>query len=319
MNIIPSYECMNACIVNHLNQAGIKVSGSDLFFAGCGYPIHYKKGSLTRIASDGYAANFRFLDQYELAYQFGRVSPGKEPLLGFLKESDSITIRMVSDFLTYDPVYSQTNGASHFINLLDYDKEEKKFFIVDGDVPSAQTGCYSGWVDEDDIVGGWTLQFGEILRLQIPEELKHTDFSRRVREEANRQVLNAVYQYLNGRNHRFSGQVTGEKACICMLQDLQKYVEKKGYRELTQDANFRLRIDGYMGAKKFLLEKFREQGRTTLAESYEEIIEGWSRWHMLLLKSGLVPTMKNFEHVKKRMEELVEQERSVLMDYERRK
>lgn len=315
MEPIQSFECMNACIVNHLNQAGIKVSGSDLFFAGCGYPIHYKKGSLTRIASEGFDANFRFLDQYKLAYQFGRVSPTKETLLGFLVRSESITIRMVSDFLTYDPVYSQTSGASHFINVLDYEKQEKKFFIVDGDVPSAQTGCYSGWVDEDDLVRGWSVQCGEILRLHIPENLNDTDFSRRVREEANRQAVNAVHQYLNGKNSRFSSRVSGDKACICMLQDLEKYVQKKEYRELTRDANFRLRINGYMGAKNFLLEKFREQGRTELAESYGKIIEGWSRWHMLLLKSGLVPTMKNFELVKKRMEELVKQERAILLEY----
>lgn len=315
MDIIPSYECMNACIVNHLNQAGIRVSGSDLYFAGCGYPIHYRKGSLTRIASEGFDANFRFLDQYKLPYEFGRMPPGKETLLGLLAESRAITIRTVSDFLTYDPVYSQTSGASHFINLLEYDKRRKKFLIVDGDVPSAQTGCYSGWVDETDLICGWTIQSGEVLRLQIPEDLNPADFSRRVREEADRQVTNAVHHYLNGRSPLFSSQVTGEQACICMLKDLEKYVEKGEYRELTRDANFRLRIDGYMGAKKFLLEKFKEQNRSKLAETYEKIIEDWSRWHMLLLKSGLVPTKKNFEHVRNRMEELVRQEHSILESY----
>ena len=75
-----------------------------------------------------------------------------------LQEPYTVTIRMVSDFLTYDRVFSQTSGASHFINILKYSKEKRQFFIVDGDIPSAKTSCFSGWVDEDDIICGWEEQ-----------------------------------------------------------------------------------------------------------------------------------------------------------------
>ncbi len=71
MKVLKSYECMNACILNHMNRAGMEINGSDLFFSDRGYPVSYKKGSLTRIVSEGYEANFRFLDRYGLDYKFG--------------------------------------------------------------------------------------------------------------------------------------------------------------------------------------------------------------------------------------------------------
>lgn len=55
------------------------------------------------------------------------------------------TIRRVSDFLTYDRVFSQTSGASHFINVLKYSKERRQLFIADGDIPSVKTNGFSGW------------------------------------------------------------------------------------------------------------------------------------------------------------------------------
>ncbi|MCI8509362.1 MAG: hypothetical protein HFJ06_12500 [Lachnospiraceae bacterium] len=315
MNILKSYECMNACILNHMNRAGMEINGSDIFFSGGGFPVSYKKGSLTRIVSDGYEANFRFLDQYGLDYKFGRVSPEKESLLSFLENSGAITIGMVSDFLTYDPVFSQTSGASHFINILKYDSNKMRFFIADGDVPSAETGTYLGWLDESDVLKGWEIKCGEIFVLKLPEGLDQKKLCQRVREEANLQVERSIRCYLEGKDHFWQSRSTGEKAISCMVKEMGKYVEKRGFRDITLDANFHLRVDGYMGAKKFLLEKLWEQGKTKLAEEYKVLIERWSKWCMLLLKSGLAATEENFCFVKQRMEELVQQEHQILEKY----
>ncbi len=315
MKVLKSYECMNACILNHMNRAGIKINGSDIFFSGGGYPVSYKKGSLTHIVSDGYEANFRFLDRYGLDYKFGRILPERKSLLSFLENSDAITIKMVSDFLTYDPVFSQTSGVSHFINILKYDSDKMRFYIEDGDVPSAETGTYLGWLDESNVLKGWEISYGEIFVLKLPENLNREKICQRVREEANSQVNRSIKCYLDGTDHFWRSRSTGEKAISCMVKEMGKYVEKGDFRDITIDANFRLRVDGYMGAKKFLLEKLREQGKTKLAEEYKILIERWSKWCMLLLKSGLVATAESFFFVKQRMEELVQQEHHILEKY----
>ena len=310
MKIFKSYECMNACILNHINHVGAKISGSDIFFSGRGYPISYQKGKLTHISSQGYEANFRFLDKYCVDYKFGRVLPEKKVLLSFLENSDTVTIRMVSDFLTYDPVFSQTSGASHFINILDYDDNKKKFYIVDGNVPSAQTGIYAGWINESDMT-----KRGEILTLTLSGNMEWGRFCQQVRKDANNQVEQSITQYLKGRNHFWQSCSTGEEAIICMVQEIEKYLCKKDFRRITTDANFRLRVDGYMGAKKFLLEKLVEQEKIKMAREYQQLIDRWSKWCMLLLKSGLAATIENFSHVKNRMEELIQQEQRILEKY----
>lgn len=315
MIVLKSYECMNACILNHMNRAGIKINGSDIFFSGGGYPVSYKKGSLTHIVSDGYEANFCFLDRYGLDYKFGRILPERKSLLSFLENSEAITIKMVSDFLTYDPVFSQTNGASHFINIQKYDSDKMRFYIEDGDVPSAETGTYLGWLDESNVLKGWEISCGEIFVLKLPENLDREKICQRVREEANSQVKRSIKCYLDGADHFWLSRSTGEKAISRMVKEMGKYVEKGDFRDITIDANFRLRVDGYMGAKKFLLEKLWEQGKTKLAEEYKILIERWSKWCMLLLKSGLVATEENFSFVKQRMEELVQQEHHILEKY----
>lgn len=306
---------MNACILNHMNRAGIKINGSDIFFSGGGYPVSYKKGSLTHIVSDGYEANFCFLDRYGLDYKFGRILPERKSLLSFLENSEAITIKMVSDFLTYDPVFSQTNGASHFINIQKYDSDKMRFYIEDGDVPSAETGTYLGWLDESNVLKGWEISCGEIFVLKLPENLDREKICQRVREEANSQVKRSIKCYLDGADHFWLSRSTGEKAISRMVKEMGKYVEKGDFRDITIDANFRLRVDGYMGAKKFLLEKLWEQGKTKLAEEYKILIERWSKWCMLLLKSGIVATAESFSFVKQRMEELVQQEHHILEKY----
>lgn len=311
MNIVKSFECMNACITNHMKQAGIDISGSDIFFGGGGYPITYKKGSLTHISSKGYEANFRFLDECGISYRFGRVYPTKEALLERLQEPYTVTVRMVSDFLTYDRVFSQTSGASHFINVLKYSKEKRQFFIVDGDIPSAKTSCFSGWVDEEDIICGWKEQRGEILQLDLTAHLQKTESRKWVRERANKNVRQGLELYLKGKKKVLSGQVTGEKAICCMIQQLGKYVERQEFNLLVVDANFRLHVNGFLGMKNFLLEKLNEQSSPLIGE-YESVVNDWLRWCMLLLKSGIVNTAENFYKVTARMEEIVNRERNVL-------
>lgn len=308
---IASYECMNACIVNHMRQAGVNVSGSDIYFAGAGYPITYRKGSLTRISSEGYEANFRFLDEYHIAYQFGRVSPEKETLLTCLSKPYTVTIRMVSDFLTYDRVFSQTSGASHFVNILAYDKARGQFFIVDGDVPSAKTGCFSGWIDEADILAGWRIKQGELLQMDISNGSVMTDLCRKVRDKANQNVKQGIEMYLTGKVNPFWKEATGEQAILCMAKQLGKYVKKGDFNMLAHDANFRLRVDGFLGMKNFLLEKLIEQ-ENPLREDYEDVIQEWSKWCMLLLKCGILKSKENFARVYERLEEVVAREREVL-------
>lgn len=306
-----SYECMSACILNHMRQRKINLSGSDIFFAGHGYPISYKKGSLTKIKSEGYEANFNFMKLYGIDYQFGRVIPEKEILLGFLREPYAVTIRMVSDALSYDPVFSQTVGASHFINIMDYDPVKKQFFIIDGDVPSAKTGYYSGWMDETDILYGWSQKHGEVLRIDLSEQRDWADFSCEVRAVANRQAEQSIKLYLDGKNKFYSARATGEQAIRCMVKELAKHVQHSGFKEMTLDANFGFRVDGAIGAKLFLLEKMRQK-EMSLSKEYEQIVEDWSRWCMLLLKSGLTGKEDSFEFVRTRMEQIVGQERSIL-------
>lgn len=311
-NIKKSFECMNACILNHLNSAGMNISGSDIFFCGRGYPVYYQKGTLTQIKSEGYDANFRFLNQYGIDYRFGRISPTADTMKRLLQESYTVTIRMISDCLLYDKVFSQTSGASHFINVLAYDKTIKQFYIVDGDVPSATTGCYAGWISEKELIRGWELKGGETLQMDFSKISENKDFCHFVREEANRQLKPAVQEYLNGKRPLLGDKITGKKAIYFMIKQLSRYAGKCGFRELTRDANFRLRVDGFMGSKYFLLEKLKEQNLVT-ATGYESILQGWSRWCMLLLKSGLAPSqVEGMELVEKRMEELMTSEEQCL-------
>lgn len=309
--VVVSYECMNACIVNHMRQAGVNISGSDIYFAGEGYPITYRKGSLTRISSEGYDANFRFLNEYGITYRFGRVLPTKEKLLNYLSEPYTVTIRMVSDFLTYDKVFSQTLGASHFINILEYSEEKGQFFIVDGDVPSAKTGCFSGWIDEADILAGWKEKKGELLQLSFLSDLSKADFSKKIQKRAGQNVKQGIKAYLSGRKNFFWKEATGEQAIICMAQQLGRYAGTGDFNMLVHDANFRLRVDGFLGMKNFLLEKLLEQESSLCAE-YEGVIQDWSKWCMLLLKCGILNSEENFYKVYERLEELVIRERRIL-------
>lgn len=306
-----SYECMNSCILNHLRNQNILLNGSDIFFSGKGYTVRYRHGSITKISTNGYEANFEFLRKYGINYNFGRVEPTKKNLLRYLEGSNPITIRTSSDFLTYDPVFSQTDGASHFINILMYDKQLRKFLVVDGNVPSLQTGTFYGWVEEKDILGGWQRKCGEILQLLLYQSKGVDSIDKRVAHDANKNVKSAVEKYLNGRKGFLIGVADGEHAIIEMIKDMSKYCGKPEFRAITRDANFRIRVDGFMGLKKFLLEKMQLQ-KKSIADEYKDIIEDWSRWCMLLLKSGITNEEKIFSLVCERSEVIIKKERNVL-------
>lgn len=313
-DVLKSYECMNACILNHVSSVEMKINGSDIFFAGEGYPISYKKGSLTEIKSDAYNANFRFLKKYGFMYSFHKVDPTIDSIKRMLQKSYTITIHMMSDFLTYDRVFLQSSGASHFINVLDYDQKQKKLFIVDGSVPTMEKSSFSGWVDEKDIMRGWQVMQGEVLNVDLKHNLLNTGLLQGIRNDANAHVLVAIKKYLDGKSSILSSYVTGEQAICFLMEQLRKKVKKKNFRELIQEVNFRLRVDGYIGAKKFMAEKFFEQ-EFRLAMEYSKIVDDWSRWCMLLLKSGIGASEKNIILVQSRMQELVERERKVFEIY----
>lgn len=309
--VISSYECMNSCILNHLRKQNILLNGSDIFFSGKGYIVRYRHGSVTQISTNGYEANFEFLRRYGINYNFGQVEPTKTNLLKCLESSNPITIRMSSDFLTYDSIFSQTEGASHFINILMYDEKIRKFLVVDGNVPSLQTGTFYGWVEEDSILGGWQRKCGEILQLLLCPDNSLDNINERVTYDANKNVKCAIEKYLNGKRGKFIGDAKGECAIIEMIKEMSKCCEKPGFRMITREANFRIRVDGFLGGKKFLLEKMQLQNNN-IANEYKEIVDDWSRWCMLLLKSGIVNEKKTFLLVCERSKVIINKERNLL-------
>ena len=314
MRVLRSYECLNACIINHLNLKGITLSGSDVYFVGEGFFVNYEKGSLTKISTEGYDANFRFLEMMQIPYKFGCVNPTKQLLMELLGMPYTITIRMVSDCLSYDYAFAQTSGATHFINVLEYDDSREQVYIVDGDVPTIDTGCFSGWIDVEELLRGWILKGGELLQLDLRSHIVKKMRLTCVKQIANKQVVFMINQYLLGKKRWLCSTVTGQYALEFMIEQLAKYVETKKFTELIIQANFRIRINGVMGAKYFLLEKFIEQ-KSKVAEDYRQIVQNWSRWCMLLLKSGYSNKREAFALVQKRLYDLMSAEEICLKKY----
>ncbi len=246
-----------------------------------------------------------------IKYCFERVIPEKETLLRFLEGTSSISVCMASDFLTYNSVFAQTGGASHFINILDYNSKSKKFYIVDGDVPSAKTGYYSGWIDEVDVLNGWGRMHGIILRIILPEGRDWKTLFHEVRMKANEQVEKAIKKYIDGKNKFYSSKVTGKEAIRCMVRELETYVGSFDFKQITRNVNFSVRVNGFISSKLFLLEKLRQQKIGSFRE-YEQVIQKWSQWCILLLKSGLIGRKDYFMYVKERMEMLVDHEQIIL-------
>lgn len=307
-----SYECMNACLVNHFRRAGIDIAGSDIYFSGSGHPVFYKKGSKVKIASEGFDANFRFLEKYKVPYFFGRLTPEKKVLKECLEKSDYVTIRMSSEFITYNRVFAQTRGATHFVNVIAYDEQKDSFYIEDGDVPTTKKGSFAGWIPASEIEMSWMFVDGETLQLDLRDYQITEELIQQIKSDACEQVGKAIEEYLSKEDRKLSLKVYGQKALVYMLRDVKKVVGRQDLRELTTDMNTRMRINGYMGFKEFMLEKMQEAKHTELAIEYEQLIDGWSKWCMLLLRSGIRGDMESFVSLQTRLEELNAKEEQIL-------
>lgn len=303
---LQSYECLNACLVGYLNYLGLKIKGFDLFFGGDGCDISFYEDNGLHIGAPIYEANFNFLDKWGIPYEHKR---GLEPeeamvrLRSAVESEECISIRVTSELLKHSPVFRQTSGAPHYLNILGLDEERKMVYISDGYVPAYHPEIYEGWVELDDIFTGWqSMRFDYIIISKVEWN------KREITEYSAESFRKSIQLYLKPGLKNY-----GISSVIEMLLAVENIYEDCNIRMVAFDMNYQLKTYGFLTVKKFIYEclQYQKKEMKTLLQ-YEMLLERWNRFCLFLMKAGVSGNLNEFIKLKNSALELTKMEQEIL-------
>lgn len=280
-DLIQSYECLNACLVNYLNLRGKKKSPATVFFGGNGFVFKYcEYAGSQQLLSNMYKSNFTYMNKTGIEYVHNFFATPTEALQFVVNEvmlkKNIIALKIQSDFLKYNRVYSQTI-AMHYINIVDYNEESQKFYIIDGDVPTAIPSVFSGWVDARELIDGWIKTNCEyILFVNCEKIYSFTE------KEMISIVRKQVHEYCNSERN--------DKGVLA-VSTYFKILEAENELQLSQiarEVNYQIKVEGIWASRHYLLDFIDSIGiEDKYIEELKEIIKQWNSLCMSLIKLSI--------------------------------
>lgn len=298
-NTILGYECLNACLANYMNFYNLDVSTSDIFFGGDGFNISVKNDFYFELESNLYLSNFNFLDNFNFNYSYGKCV---ENPIDFLRNSilgnKAISLKVSSEFLTYNRVFKQTKNATHFINAIGLEEDKNKIYISDGFVPTKVPTIYQGWVNLDDILRGWEEKKYEVLCMR-----NFNDSIKCSREQILLKVKEGITRYL------YENKIIDK-----MLKYIRhEFYKKNDISQVILKCNYELKIYGFISSKRFLLSWVDKNLHNDLISSeYSKIIIKWNDFCDMILKFGFNKKYESLKKAEEYADALMEDEAKLL-------
>ncbi len=320
---LQSYECLNACITNYLNQHSIPIKTSDVFLEGDDLDVVYtRKGGTWDISVGIYKSNFDFLRKADIFYEHGffdLMQDGKSFLFDRISQNLCLSIRAVSDCLTYNPVFSQTEGAPHFINLIGMDDKGEQVCISDGDLPTFKPSLFQDWVDLNMIMDAWYGMRGEYIILHPKKDDVHLNT---IKKSGTDKLYRLIRDYLEGGCNKalFRKVATGRQAILTLFDDLQEYSQrmKNDIGRVALDMNYQLRINGFLISKRYISHKIQDLNLDAgIVNPYSDLVNRWSAALLHLIKAGKSKRTEDFTKLNEKVKTLCQEEDNLLQHIQR--
>lgn len=304
-NVVQSYECLNASLANVLRIWQYSVTPSEIFFLGEGFDFKIADlQDIKRLESDVYISSFRYMDRMDIRYvhEFLRdVSTAKRFVQSAVTDSRFVTLKICSDYLTYNKVYKQT-VAKHYINIMGYNAEKNELCIIDGDVPTMVPSTYLGWVDLNSIIEGWkkaNCEYIEFFKTNCLGEISDTQLAATIIKQLNKYLTE-------------ESEEKGSGAIEALFEQLN---EKKAdeLTEVTRSINYQIRVDGFFASREFLMDSLTEYGGyDELIQDEKILLKKWNSLCMMCIKAGISKRMDEITRVISLAKSLLEEEKVIL-------
>lgn len=301
LKIIQSVECLNACLVNYLNMCGKNMKSSIIYWWGEGFNFKYSEHEgRYRLLSDMFKSNFYYMDKVGIQYNHDFYKDKYDELdflVQLLKQGRKICIKIRTDYLKYNRVYSQTISM-HYIYIMAYNREQRELFIVDGDVPTTIPSCFSGWVKESEIIDGWIKTKCEYI-----EFVNCNRMSLLFQNELVECIKKQLFRYCNPKS-----EDTGICAISTYFERLYT-ADMSVAAEIAMDMNYQIKVEGIWASRQYLLEILQLLHAEETIQELNEIIKQWNIVCMSLIKFSISKREKDRQTLLSMISSILEREK----------
>lgn len=312
---ILGHECLSACLSNYLFNRGINIDGSDIFFLGDGFVCEYEKEKMLYKVNT-YNCNFRFLQKYEIPYQYGTKKLQNEAcvfLENCIKKEKEIIIKVTSNCLKYNRIYNQPNGSPHCINIIG--SRENSFYISDGYIPMHNPVTFNGWISQKDIIEAWSKE-GFFYILLSGDYGTLIDLERRkVNGLVSQKIKAGIENYLFYAKLNNNSYFSGISALNVFFNDVTSYANiTNDFKKFMFDINYNLKFYGFISYREMLLnELYRIRMDYCVINKFRNIVEKWKNWCLFLVKIGVLNRKEMLNDFIKETNEIISEENKVLI------
>lgn len=290
---------------------------SDIYFAGNSFDISYTKGSY-QIKSAQNQGNFNFIRTFLTESERDNIietydGEMKAFLYEKLSQHSRLMLRVSSSNLPYNKAFDQKKIVSHFINVIGYNQETDEIKISDGCAPITGGGCYEGWIDSDTIIENWQLMNGEYIELRYD-----TLDCVKIKEQARRNLKKNLEKYIRVDRAFLKSTIHGHQAIFRLFQDIQASMQAGAPQtlEIVSALNKQLRIEGYLSAKDFVLEKMQEsQWDAERCTKYEQLIQLYDNIGFTTMKYVMKKQREDMGKIVERVKEAIAEEKQLLQAF----
>lgn len=309
-------ECLNSCIYNYIFNRGYNINRSDIFLLGQGLDITYTGHPDEKmIYSRQYESNYVFIKKFmpETICE-NIVDKDINYMSEFLHKKvsvgENIIIQVSSTKLSYNKVFPENDVISHFINVLKYDDNSRKYYISDGCPPVMTDEVWEDWISEDELLNNWSNMGGKYILLKFDNNNLDS-----VKNESLHEFKTQLKAYIKGKNKLINSRYKGYKSAISLFKDMLGLFENNvsDIQQLVININRQFKINGFLQAKEFVLDKAKDiDTDKDICVQYKDIIDDWNKQMLLFIKTGIISDTDRYRKLIKDIECLTERELKVL-------
>ncbi len=307
------FECLNSCIYNHIFNIGCSIDKSDIYFIGDGIRFS-KKASINplRIATNMYESNFAFLKKANIYFKYEKAKGKQEAialLLESIKSGSFLCIRVGTELLVHNPVFQHVINTPHFINPIGVDLNNDLIYISDGYIPSQHSTTFEGWTDFTAILNAWQSMDYCYMLLYSLDKLAENEST--IKKVAKQRFKNAIAQYINNYDKENKNQFSVNKLLNYLMSSFYRN-QHDSFNELILKINYQLKVDGFLTAKRYVLDfmgSYKEY--ENYFNKYQEIEKAWGHIDKHLIKIGITNEGKHLHDFINKVQDLCESENEI--------
>ncbi len=310
-------ECLNSCIYNFLINDNQPITQSDIFFSGGGFDISYSRRNIYHIKSKQNDSNVQFIKTYIKESVIDNVLETYDGEMRTFLEKKAVSghpliLNVSSSNLPYNKLFDRNHVVTHFINIIGIDMDNNMIKISDGCAPVTGGGCFEDWIDLDIVTDNWQWMNGRYIELNY----ENIDIQK-IKDRAYENMIKGIKKYLHKDKARFKTNINGHQAVLKLFEDIRTMLQHHPQNSLQviRNINQQLRMEGYIGSKRYLLEKFKEiGGKEELTASYERLIGEYDMICLKALKSVIKKKPEEIDNLIMQINRSVQEENEILRE-----